>query len=90
MTPAEVLQEFAQEFGWNLRIDGFTCQVVDISRGGSHTVLATLTTRGGDFPARLIFQKHEVPDTVSLNGKDFKKALNSLQELEAFRHLAVR
>lgn len=90
MTPIAVLQEFAQELGWSLRVDGSTCQVVDVDRDGAHTILATLTTRGGSFPARLVFQKHEVPDIVSRDDKDFEQALNSLQGLEAFRHLAVR
>lgn len=90
MTPAEVLQEFAQEFGWQLRTNGSACQVIDVDRDGTRTVLATLTTRGGTFPARLVFQKHEVPDIVSRDGDNFKQALNSLQGLEAFRHLAVR
>lgn len=88
MTPIGVLQAFATSMGWEVRIAGDGGQLVDIDRGGAHVILAVLTTRGGGFPARVVFRKFEVPDVVARDADSFKQALNSLRKLEAFRHLA--
>jgi hypothetical protein len=87
MTAVEVLQAFALAEGWHVRGVGSPCYLVEVDRDQAHIVVATMTSKAGNYPARLVFQKSEIPEVLALSTASFQQGLDALRGLEFFRQV---
>jgi len=88
MTPVDVLREFAGTLvSWEVHETPSACHLVEIDKEGAHIVQASLQTKGGRFPALLVFQQLNIPDVMARDEEAFQTQLKGLLRLGAFRSL---